>query len=113
MSLSDHFIHKTWVNFGWIDGHWSLNRSQILEFENFPEIKPEPDLYIFGSGLRKKNRLESENMSPAPLVGVSWFAESEVFGWCQIFNNTGNRSWIFSPTLPVEVQLNHLLHHTK
>jgi len=27
MSLSDHFIRKKWVNLGWIDGHWSLNRS--------------------------------------------------------------------------------------
>ena len=44
MSLSNHFMRKTWVNFGWIDGHWSLSRSQILEFENFPEMNPEPDL---------------------------------------------------------------------
>jgi len=30
-------------------------------------------------------------MSPEALVGVSWFAklaESEVFGWCWILNNT-------------------------
>jgi len=46
MSLSGHFIWKTWVNFGWIDGHCSLNRSWILKFENFPEMNPEslPDL---------------------------------------------------------------------
>jgi len=55
-------------------------------------------------------------MSPAAQVGVSWVAESaesEVFGWCRILKNTGSRSRIFSPTPPVEVQLDRLLHHTK
>jgi len=55
-------------------------------------------------------------MSPAALVGISWIAElaeSEVFGWCLTLNNTGSRSQIFSPTPPVEVQLDRLLHHTK
>ena len=53
-------------------------------------------------------------MSPAALVlGVSWFAELEVFGWCRILTNTWSRSRIFSMTPPVEVQLDRLLHHTK
>jgi len=30
------------VNFGWIDGSQSLNRSQIFKFEKFPY--PDPDL---------------------------------------------------------------------
>jgi len=63
----------------------------------------------------QENRSESENMSPAALAGASWFAksaESQVFGWCRILNsNTGSR--IFCSTLPVEVQLDRLLHHTK
>jgi len=30
------FLVKTWVNLGWIDGSWSLNRSRILKFEKYP-----------------------------------------------------------------------------
>jgi len=32
-SLRGHFLGKTWVNYGWIDGNRSLNRSRILKFE--------------------------------------------------------------------------------
>jgi len=33
---------KTLLNFGWIDGNRSLNRSRILKFENFPALDPDP-----------------------------------------------------------------------
>jgi len=39
-SLCSHFLSKTLVNFGWIDGSRSLNRSRILKFEKFPDSDP-------------------------------------------------------------------------
>ena len=40
----------------------------------------------------------------------SRIAESEVFGWSRIPNNTTSRSRIFCPT--PDVQLDHFIHHT-
>ena len=101
----------------WLE-RWSLESEQKLNSQILKLSGNEPGsrFNIFGSGLREKNRSESENMSPAALVGVNWItelAEPEVFGWGRILNNTGSRSWIFSPTPPMEVQLDRLLHHTK
>jgi len=38
-------------------------------------------------------------------------AESEVFGWSRISDNTGSWSRIFCPTPPPDIHLDHL-HHT-
>jgi len=40
-SLRGHFISKTWVIFGWVDGGRILNRSQILKFGKFPDLNPD------------------------------------------------------------------------
>jgi len=60
----------------WLD-RWSLESEQKLDSRigKFSGNESGTRFNIFGSGLREMNRSESENMSPAALVGVSWIAE--------------------------------------
>jgi len=57
------------------------------------------------------SRISTKTLEKLPTV-FTRVAESEVFGWSRIPNNTGSGSRIFCPTPTPDVQLDHFLHHT-